>query len=317
MRGWIQQRFWPVAKETWSGWSKHDGSLLSAATAYYAAFSLFPLCVVLVAALGVVGRYSDFLQSQQARVGQGDQNNMGHWLAEPGRRHPCRRAGAGGRERAVGAGDPDRRGHRHLHATGEHVRPHLGHARGDAAHLAGRNPRGPVGPAAGVPDAVGHRGVVVRLVPGRRGALERALACWSTCRPGDWAGTWCSGWRAWADRHCCSALYKVLPKARVPWKYALRGGLLAAVAWAVGQRVLLTMVVGESYSAYGVLGVLIGLMFWFYYASAAVFLGAEFARASAQCANAVKRRLNWSDPYDAIPTRQTRRASFQLAAVYE
>ena len=52
----------------------------------------------------------------------------------------------------------------------------------------------------------------------------------------------------------------------------------------MGQRVLLTIVVGESYSAYGVLGVLIGLMFWFYYASAAVFLGAEFARASAQCA---------------------------------
>ena len=81
MRGWIQQRFWPVAKETWSGWSKHDGSLLSAATAYYAALSLFPLCVVLVAALGVVGRHSTFLQSQQHELIKAIDNNMGHWLA--------------------------------------------------------------------------------------------------------------------------------------------------------------------------------------------------------------------------------------------
>ena len=70
MRQWIRQRFWPVVKETWSGWSKHDGSLLSAATAYYAAFSFFPLAVVLIAALGFVGRYSAFLQSQQAELVQ-------------------------------------------------------------------------------------------------------------------------------------------------------------------------------------------------------------------------------------------------------
>ena len=175
MRGWIQQRFWPVAKETWSGWSKHDGSLLSAATAYYAAFSLFPLCVVLIAVLGVVGRYSAFLQSQQAELVEVIKSNMGPWLAEPGRWDSRRRAGAGGRERAAGAADSDRRGHRHLHATGEHVRPHLGYARGEAADLAGRDPRGPVGPIAGIPDVVGHWGVVVRVVPGRRRALERAF----------------------------------------------------------------------------------------------------------------------------------------------
>lgn len=35
----------------------------------------------------------------------------------------------------------------------------------------------------------------------------------------------------------------------------------------------------DQYSAYGVLGALMGVMLWFYYASAVVFLGAEFVHA--------------------------------------
>ena len=33
-----------VLQKTWEGWQEDDGFLLSAAMAYYAAFSLFPLC---------------------------------------------------------------------------------------------------------------------------------------------------------------------------------------------------------------------------------------------------------------------------------
>ena len=73
-------------------------------------------------------------------------------------------------------------------------------------------------------------------------------------------------------------IYKVLPKAPVRWRDALVGGLLGAVVWAIGKYFLLSFVVGEKYSAYGILGAFIGLMFWFYYASAVVFLGAEFVR---------------------------------------
>ncbi len=76
-----------------------------------------------------------------------------------------------------------------------------------------------------------------------------------------------------------TVIYKMLPKAPVRWREALGGGVLAAVLWTVGQHVLLYLVVGEKYSAYGVFGALIALMFWFYYASAAVFFGAEFVRA--------------------------------------
>ena len=81
------------------------------------------------------------------------------------------------------------------------------------------------------------------------------------------------------DTVLLGAIYHTLPKAHVPWRAALGGGLLAAVIWAIGRYLLLCLVVGEQYSAYGVLGALMGVMLWFYYASAVVFLGAEFVHA--------------------------------------
>ena len=74
-------------------------------------------------------------------------------------------------------------------------------------------------------------------------------------------------------------LYKVLPKVSVQWRNALAGGVLVSLIWYVGQRLLVAFVIGESYSAYGVVGSFIAVMLWLYYASATIFLGAEFVRA--------------------------------------
>ena len=283
MRGWIQQRFWPVAKETWNGWSKHDGSLLSAATAYYAALSLFPLCVVLIAALGVVGRHSASLQSQQTELVKMVKQNMGPWLAEQVDGilvEVQARAAVSGPlglliliVAAIGVFMQLENTFDRIWGTPEAVpRTWLGEIR----------------------EALWDRLLAFLMLMGI-GALLFALflagAVLAGVRPllihlpTGWLGWHAAKWlvSVGGSTLLLGALYKVLPKARVRWKHALGGGLLAAVAWAVGQHVLLTMVVGESYSAYGVLGVLIGLMFWFYYASAVVFLGAEFARASAEC----------------------------------
>ena len=51
-----------------------------------------------------------------------------------------------------------------------------------------------------------------------------------------------------------------------------------AITWQIGQYLLALFVIGDKYSAYGVIGSLIAVMIWFYYASAAVFLGGEFVR---------------------------------------
>jgi membrane protein len=81
------------------------------------------------------------------------------------------------------------------------------------------------------------------------------------------------------DAALLATIYYVLPKVRVPWHAALRGGLFASVVWAVGRWLLLLVIAGKQYSAYGILGTLMGVMFWYYFASVAVFLGAEFAHA--------------------------------------
>ena len=47
-----------VLQKTWAGWQEDDGFLLSAAMAYYAAFSLFPLCLLLISILGFALHFS-------------------------------------------------------------------------------------------------------------------------------------------------------------------------------------------------------------------------------------------------------------------
>ena len=76
-----------------------------------------------------------------------------------------------------------------------------------------------------------------------------------------------------------TVIYKILPKAAVRWRDAAAGGLLTALTWQIGQRVLESIVISNNYSAYGVVGSFLAVMLWMYYASAVILLGAEFVRA--------------------------------------
>jgi membrane protein len=75
-----------------------------------------------------------------------------------------------------------------------------------------------------------------------------------------------------------TVIYRVLPKQSVRWRDALAGGVLVAIIWEVGQQLLAPLVIGEKYSAYGVVGSFIAVMLWMYYASAVLFIGAEFVQ---------------------------------------
>ena len=77
-------------------------------------------------------------------------------------------------------------------------------------------------------------------------------------------------------------IYKSLPKARVRWPEAARGGLLAALLWEATRQLLACFFVGESYTAYGVVGSLIAVMLWIYVASSILFLGGARAGAVAE-----------------------------------
>jgi membrane protein len=73
-------------------------------------------------------------------------------------------------------------------------------------------------------------------------------------------------------------LYKLMPKVTIRWFEALRGAILAAVLWECARLILGSFVVGEKYSAYGVVGSFIALMLWIYVGASIVFLGAVYVR---------------------------------------
>jgi membrane protein len=71
-------------------------------------------------------------------------------------------------------------------------------------------------------------------------------------------------------------IYKTLPRARVLWSEAIEGAAVAAVMWEINRQVLAALVIGERYSAYGIVGSMIVLLLWVYMASSILFLGAEY-----------------------------------------
>ena len=97
-------------------------------------------------------------------------------------------------------------------------------------------------------------------------------------------GVWARGGRC---RRCSSSaairpllgvIYKTIPKAPVRWTARPSAAdCWWPATWQIGQYFLALFVIGEKYGAYGVIGSLIALMIWFYYAAAAVFLGGEFS----------------------------------------
>jgi membrane protein len=77
-------------------------------------------------------------------------------------------------------------------------------------------------------------------------------------------------------------IYKVFPKVRIRWREALSAGAFVAIIWQIGQYFLTRFLIGDHYSAYGILGSFIAVLLWFYYASAVVFFGVEYLFAISQ-----------------------------------
>jgi len=80
-----------------------------------------------------------------------------------------------------------------------------------------------------------------------------------------------------------AAIFKTLPQTNIRWNDVWGGALLSAVLFSIG-KVLLSFYVSRSFiiSAFGAAGSIVVIMFWFYYSSQILFLGAEFAHAYAR-----------------------------------
>ncbi|MGI9243266.1 MAG: YihY/virulence factor BrkB family protein, partial [Verrucomicrobiales bacterium] len=72
--------------------------------------------------------------------------------------------------------------------------------------------------------------------------------------------------------------YYYLSRGRATWKIALLSGLIAAVLWEVGRGLLGQFVIGQRFSAYGLIGSFLTILLWIYYAAMVLFFGAVIVR---------------------------------------
>jgi len=273
---------WRVLRTTWEGWQRDDGFLLSAAMAYYAAFSLFPLCLVLIAILGFVMRLSAQAQDARQQLFREVEQHAGPWLA--GQLEGL----LAGVSSHAGLGGPVGIVTLLLAAIGIFLQ--LNYMFDKIWGTGSATAKGWLASLRGV--LLGRLTAFLMLLA--VGGLLIAIFLADVVRTGIRsyvvqlpAGRTVWHWWEIAVTLAGSALlfallYKVLPKAPIRWRDALAGGVFVSLVWFVGQRLLVVLLIGEGYSAYGVVGSFIAVMLWLYYASATVFLGAEFVRALGQ-----------------------------------
>ncbi len=69
-------------------------------------------------------------------------------------------------------------------------------------------------------------------------------------------------------------LYKVLPDAKVPWRFASRGAIVSAVLFSIGNVFVGLYLTRQSVgSAYGAAGSLVVILMWVYYSALIIFSG--------------------------------------------
>jgi membrane protein len=276
-----------VLQKTWDGWQEDDGFLLSAAMAYYAAFSLFPLCLVLISVLGFVLHFSPQADNAQGvlldEVRQQAGPQAGPWLADQ------LQSLLVGVKANAGLGGPV--GAITLLAAAIVVFLQLDYMFG---RIFGTTKTSTTTSWWGYVRTVlrdrlaaflmlmAVGGLLLSLfiagviLAGVRPRIEHLL-------PGS-VVLW--GWAQFLFSAVTNALlfaliYKVLPKVAVRWRDALVGGLFVSLVWLLGQRLLVRFLIGPGYTAYGIVGSFIAVMIWVYYVSVILFLGAELVEALA------------------------------------
>ncbi len=74
-------------------------------------------------------------------------------------------------------------------------------------------------------------------------------------------------------------LFKILPDIKVEWRFAVKGGILSALLFHVGEYALNAYFqMAEPASTFGAAGSIILLMLWVYYSGMILLLGAEYTK---------------------------------------
>jgi membrane protein len=284
-----------VLRKTWEGWQKDDGFLLSAAMAYYAAFSLFPLCLILISILGFVLHFSQRADDAQVVLLEQVKQQVSPWLADQ------LQALLAGVKANAGFSGP--LGIAALLAAAIAVFLQLDYIFG---RIFGASNGSAKGLWACVRTVLYDR-LSAFLMLLAAGALLLSLfianviltsvrSQFENLLPG---GELLWNWGQLLFTTVINALlfaviYKTLPKTAVRWRHALAGGVFVSLVWILGQRLLVRFLIGPGYTAYGVVGSFIAVMIWVYYVSVILFLGAELVAALATPGERIQKET--SDP---------------------
>jgi membrane protein len=262
------------------GFQDHEGVLSAAGIAYYLALSFFPLLLVLVAGLGSVLAWT--------QVGQEAQHQLLATIAQqasPDLATQVERMLNTVKQRAPASGPI---GLLTLLASAILIFAQL-----DSAF--DRIWRQPIDPhatwrnwiarlvyqrlkALGMLVAFGGFIVLVMVASMILSAIEAALD--SRLEIGPWFHWVTSLWiNLLLNWMAFTVIYRMVPKPRIRWWDALRGGFLASVMWEGGRQALAAYVLHLNYpSAYGIIGSFIAVMLWAYYVALVILFGAEYVR---------------------------------------
>lgn len=277
---WFREWAWPTLVDAIENWNRDDGFQRSAGLAYYAALSLFPLCLVLIAGFGLVSHVYPPLELHQQDLIELVSENVSPWLAgQLGQllADVKTQAGVGGPLGLAALVIAAMGIFRQLDSALDRI---WGRHRPRARSWWTTIRLLLLGRLTAFIMLLALGGLLIAMV-----LANLALALVQRYLPGGQLGTY-----FWQVVHELLAplgyalvftiIYRVLPRASVRWREAAGGGLLAAFAWWVGQSVLESAVLYDTYNVYGVVGTFLAVMVWFYYASATVLLGAELVRSS-------------------------------------
>jgi membrane protein len=274
----VALRVWNVLRQTFARWNRNDGNVWAASMAYYAAFSFFPLLMVLISCLGFALRFSSGAASARVELLDFISQHTGPALADQVelilsqvRTQAPFNSLVGSITLFIGAigifsqleSAFDRIWHEatpHDHGVWPAVRNALWNRLKAFLTLVGLGLLVIAGFFADV--ALAAVRTSARDVP-----LDNAFWQWLQL-----------GTSAVSNAIVLTLLYKMLPRAPVRLVHAACGGLAVAVVWQVGSQLVSRFIVGGKYTAYGVVGAFIAMMLWVYCASIVLFLGAQLVQ---------------------------------------
>lgn len=274
------RRFWSHLMSAGSAWVADEGNLMSAAVAYYAALSFFPLMLILIAGLGMFLQLTELGQSAEDQVIEAIAEYASPSLAQQVRDVLARVGQKAGVSGPIGVLT--------LLFTALLLFAHFQYAFDRIWHVEEAEPETYMGM---VFELLWYRVRAFLMVIGVgflilltfvSGLVLSAFQGYT--EEIAWIGTGIY----WFGQVALSVLlnsllfgliYRVLPRVTVRWSEALCGGLLAGVTWEAGRQILSVFLIGTRYaSAYGIVGSMLAVMLWVYYGCAVLFLGAEYVQ---------------------------------------